>query len=42
MNDVQQLKEAKAFADRWAGRGYEKGEVWRQLQGNFKVIKRRL
>lgn len=23
---MQQLKEAKAFAERWAGRGYEKGE----------------
>ena len=26
MDEIQQLREAKAFAERWANKGYEKGE----------------
>ena len=26
MDEIQQLREAKAFAERWTNKGYEKGE----------------
>ena len=27
MDEITQLKEAKSFAERWSGRGYEKGDT---------------
>ena len=37
MNSIEQKKQAKAFAERWAGKGYEKGEsqrYWIDLLSN--------
>ena len=41
MTDLEQKKKAKEFAERWKGKGYEKGEsqkYWIDLLGNVLEI----
>ena len=42
MTDLEQKKKAKEFAERWKGKGYEKGEsqkYWIDLLGNAELMK---
>lgn len=42
MNDIDQKKAAKEFAERWKGKGYEKGEsqkFWIDLLSNVLGVK---